>query len=194
MTHLAPVTRAQAPPGKSPLSCVRHVAQTAPDSPARDRYPDAPGRGQPARPPKPSFRTTSTPPPSRSELDGHGDPQEGRKPRSARSSTSTAFASSGHTQKDGKRLPPTSSARKSDRIDKEIAKAGRTESRPRLQAPPSRPSPSPASWNSAAFSNERRPILRGRSTICLDYTGDPHGKDAQRARRGHPRHGRDRLG
>jgi hypothetical protein len=83
--------------------------------------------------------------------------------------------------RDGKPLTPKEAQKESDRIDKEVAKI-----KERREKRASQGKPTDARGDDlltvsrilelGAFSNPRRVDLNGRSTIVLDYTGDPNAK------------------
>ncbi len=79
------------------------------------------------------------------------------------------------TRKDGKDLTPEEQKKEVDRIDKAIAKAKQSQNEP--TAPSRHDTVTFARFlELGSFSNERRLLLHGRSTIALDYTGDAKAK------------------
>ncbi len=103
------------------------------------------------------------------KLDGHGDP------RKITTIEREVFYINNirlerTTRKDGKELTPDEQRKEADRLDKDIARA-------RQKPPPHQETITFARFLAlGSFSNERRLLLRGRSTIALDYTGDPKAK------------------
>ena len=79
------------------------------------------------------------------------------------------------TKKNGQALTLEEQKKEKERVDKHIAKA--RERRAKKEPGHEEDTVSFARFlELGAFSNERRVMLRGRSTIALDYTGDPKAK------------------
>ena len=126
------------------------------------------------------------------ELDGHGDPKK------TESEESDVFYVDGIrvqrlTKKDGKELSPGEQKKEKERVDKDIEKA--KERRAKKENESKDDTISFARFlELGSFSNERRVMLHGRSTIALDYTGDPKAKTHGPVEGAIPRDGGDGVG
>ena len=112
------------------------------------------------------------------KLDGHGDTKR------EMDSEMEVFYIDGirlqrTTKKAGRALTPEEQKKENERIDKAIAKA--REKRAQGDENHHKDEISFARFlELGAFSNERRMMLKGRSTIALDYAGDPKAKTRNR--------------
>ncbi|RXH57360.1 hypothetical protein GRAN_0670 [Granulicella sibirica] len=108
------------------------------------------------------------------ELDGHGNLKK------SESEEADVFYVDGirverTTKKNGQELTLDEQKKEKERVDKHIAKA--RERREKKEAGHEDDTVTFSRFlELGAFSNERRVMLRGRSTIALDYTGDPKAK------------------
>ena len=109
------------------------------------------------------------------ELDGHG------KPKKIESTASEIFYVDGVRirrviRKDGKELSPDEQRKENERIDKHIAKIKEERAKGESAKPKEDEVTFARFLELGSFSNERRVMLAGRSTIAVDYTGDPKAK------------------
>ena len=80
------------------------------------------------------------------------------------------------TKKNGKELTPDEQNKEKERVDKHIAKARERRARNESGGHDEDTVSFARFLELGTFSNELRVLLRGRSTIALDYTGDPKAK------------------
>jgi hypothetical protein len=89
------------------------------------------------------------------------------------------------TKKDGKELSPREQRKEDERIDKEVAKAKERLAKADAKGKATDPEGHDEVTVSrllelGSFSNARRVMLNGRSTIAVDYSGDPKAKTRNR--------------
>jgi hypothetical protein len=89
------------------------------------------------------------------------------------------------TKKDGRELSPQEQKKQGERIDKEVAKAKERLAKADAKGKPADPQGNDEVTVSrllelGSFSNARRVMLNGRSTIAVDYAGDPKAKTRNR--------------
>lgn len=89
------------------------------------------------------------------------------------------------TSKDGRDLSPEEQKKEGERIDKEVAKAKERLAKADAKGKPADPQGNDEVTVSrllelGSFSNARRVMLNGRSTIAVDYAGDPRAKTRNR--------------
>lgn len=110
------------------------------------------------------------------ELDGHGNPKK------TESTDAEIFYVDGIRlrrvlRRNGKELSPEDQRKEKERIDKHIAKIREERAKGSSGRPKGEYEVTFARFlELGSFSNERRVTLGGRSTIAVDYTGDPKAK------------------
>lgn len=119
------------------------------------------------------------------QTDKHGNPSK------RETSTADNFWINGvpvrkQLSKDGKPLSPDDLRKEDGRIDKEVREAterrAKNESKGRQTDPEGNEEVTVSRiLELGTFSNPRRVLLNGRSTVVVDYTGDPHARTRNRA-------------
>ena len=118
------------------------------------------------------------------ELDGKGDLKK-TETRDAESFTVDGILVNRTVAKDGKTLTPDEMKKENERIDKEVAKAKERKAKLDSEGKASDENGNEELTVSrilqlGTFANERRIDMNGRSTIVVDYAGDPNAKTKTR--------------